>query len=84
MTRREKLNSRFYRKPKDFTWDEFITLLASLGYEQINTGNAGGSRRKFIHANKSMINLHEPHPSKVLKRYQIEFVLKISEKEGFL
>jgi len=84
MTRREKLINRFYKKPKDFRWDELMTLLTSLGYEQINTGKTGGSRRRFIHPNGSMINLHERHPRKILKKYQLELIYEILENEGFL
>ncbi|HUX80691.1 MAG TPA: type II toxin-antitoxin system HicA family toxin [Alphaproteobacteria bacterium] len=84
MTRREKLIERFYQKPKDFTWDELITLLISFGYKQNNRGKTGGSRRRFTHPNGSMINLHQPQPKKVLKKYQMEFVYEILEKEGFL
>ncbi len=84
MTRREKLLNRFYKKPKDFTWDELLTLLTSLGYEQVKSGNTGGSRRRFIHPNGSMINLPEPHPKKILKKHQLELILEILETEEFL
>lgn len=84
MTRREKLISRLHQKPRDFTWDELISLLSSFGFEQRNTGKTGGSRRRFIHPNGSIINLHEPHPQKVLKRYQIDLVVEILENERFL
>lgn len=84
MTRKEKLINRFCRKPKDFTWDELITLLTSLGYKQGDSGKTSGSRRRFIHSNGSIINLHEPHPKRVLKKYQIELLFEILENEKFL
>lgn len=84
MTRREKLISRFYRKPTDFTWEELVSMLSAFGFEQSVGGKTGGSRRRFIHPNGTMINLHEPHPKKVLKRYQIELVLEVLENERFL
>lgn len=84
MTRKEKLVSRFYRKPKDFTWDELVSLLSLFGFEQVNSGKTRGSRRRFIHSNGLVINLHEPHPQKILKRYQIELILEILENERFL
>ncbi len=84
MTRGEKLIERFYRKPKDFTWDELVSLVALFGYRQTKQGKTSGSRRKFIHTGGSKFNLHQPHPKKVLKKYQIEFIYEILEKEGHI
>lgn len=73
MGRKEKLRDKLFSKPKDFTWSELETLLAQYGFEQLK-GN--GSRRKFIHNAKGvLISLHEPHPSKILKRYVVDLVI---------
>lgn len=32
MTRKDKLVARLKSRPRDFTWDELVRLLASLGY----------------------------------------------------
>lgn len=84
MSRKEKLKERFLSVPKDFTWDELITLLAGLGFEEVKTGKTGGSRRRFVNSAEVMINLHKPHPHNTLKRYQIEQVIEILRQEGLL
>ncbi len=82
MSRMDKLRSRLFSRPSDFTWDELTKLLGGYGFELYKNK---GSRRKFIHAEPSvMINLHEPHPDKVLKRYVINQVIeKLEELEEF-
>lgn len=70
---------RLMERPKDYTWDELIALLKSLGYE-MRTGS--GSRRRFIDAEKRKILLHEPHPGNILKRYQIDGVLERLQEHG--
>ena len=70
--------------PKDFTWEELIKVLNYLGFESLPTGKTGGSRRKFVNNDNIVISLHEPHPQKVLKAYQIEQVLKFLKEEGLL
>ncbi|MBF0523446.1 MAG: type II toxin-antitoxin system HicA family toxin [Candidatus Omnitrophica bacterium] len=81
MSKTEKLIARFKTKPKDFTWDEMISLLNYFGYEEIR---GSGSRRKFIHDNCHLIILHKPHPRKILKIYQIEQVYAILTEENLL
>jgi HicA toxin of bacterial toxin-antitoxin, len=84
MTRRDKLLKRLLGKPTDFTWDELKTLLLGFGFEEADTGKTGGSRRRFVNASGVVISLHKPHPREILKRYQIEQVIEILEREGFL
>lgn len=71
-----KLIKRLQQKPKDLDWSELVKILAHFGYTLIKQGKTGGSRRKFINAAGVMISLHEPHPTKILKQYQIEQVLE--------
>ena len=70
----EKLKSR----PKDFTYDELKKILNNLGFYENNKGRTSGSRvelkNKYI--NKK-IELHKPHPNNILKRYQIDNILKL-------
>jgi predicted RNA binding protein YcfA (HicA-like mRNA interferase family) len=82
MGKQEKLKTRLLTRPKDFTWSELESLLKSLGFELIK---GKGSRRKFFnHENKILINLHEPHPEKILKRYMIDQVIgKLKELGEF-
>ena len=77
----EKLIARFKAKPMDFSWEELTRLLKHFGYDQI-TG--GGSRRKFIQYHRQPIILHEPHPKRILKMYQIKFVYETLKEEKFI
>lgn len=84
MSRKEKLLKRIKGRPRDFTWDELTSLLKSLGYEQAKPGTTGGSRRRFVHETYPTITLHKPHPSNVLKMYQISQIIELLENEGLL
>ncbi len=77
----EKLIARFTAKPKDFSWAELVRLLRYFGYEEI-TGS--GSRRKFIHDERQPIILHEPHPRKILKKYQIGQIYETLKEEQLI
>ncbi|BAU63259.1 hypothetical protein STA3757_06190 [Stanieria sp. NIES-3757] len=84
MTRKEKLIQRLKSKPKDFTWSELTSLLTRLGFMEVKTGKTGGSRARFINSNNVVITLHKPHPSDILKRYQIEQIIKILSGEELI
>ncbi|MFQ1876324.1 type II toxin-antitoxin system HicA family toxin [Aeromonas veronii] len=74
MGKQDKLLSRLHSKPKDFTWQEATSLLRGLGYELFN---GKGSRRRFVHTEtKAVINLHEPHPSSILKEYMVDIIIE--------
>ena len=76
MARREKLVRRFRGRPNDFTWQELVRLLEGVGYSEARYGNSGGSRRQFVHPDAPPINLHEPHPGRIVKRYVIDELLR--------
>jgi len=80
MSKFNKLSTRFQQQPKDFTWSELKTLLNKFGFKEITNS---GSRRKFYHEKSScLINLHEPHPGKILKAYAMKNILtKLQESE---
>jgi len=84
MTRKEKLIKRFLSCPKDFTWEELVSLLSGLGFEEVSTGKTGGSRRRFLNEAGVIISLHKPHPQNVLRRYQIEQIIQILQEEELL
>ncbi len=84
MSQKDKLIKRLLLRPKDFTWDELLKLLNSLGYTLIKGGKTGGSRRRFEHLDYGYITLHEPHPTKVLKRYQIDQLIDHLKEEKLL
>jgi predicted RNA binding protein YcfA (HicA-like mRNA interferase family) len=75
MSKTEKLIEKLKSRPKDFTWDEMLKVLKHYGFEQMRQGKTGGSRRKFVNSEKQIINLHEPHPQKVLKLYQLDIII---------
>ena len=84
MGQNQKLLAKLKKRPKDFTWGELITLLKSLGYKEKKTGKTGGSRRRFIHATAPAITLHKPHPGRIVKRYVIDDILELFEREGII
>jgi hypothetical protein len=83
MSKLEKLIKRFISKPKDFTYQELISLLNGLGYSEIKTGRTSGSRVAFYNTDsKHIIRLHKPHPTNVLKRYQLDYLEDELENSG--
>jgi len=80
MSKSDKLNIRFLSRPKDLTYMELKTFLSSFGYEEIQ---GSGSRVCFARENHK-IKLHKPHPTNIIKRYQIDLVIKELTNEGFL
>jgi hypothetical protein len=84
MSRREKLIQRFLTKPSDFSWSELKSLLEVAGYLLESGGKTGGSRVKFLHPEHPPIIMHKPHPTAILKRYQIEQISDFLKKEGLL
>jgi hypothetical protein len=82
MSRQVKLLDRLKKKPKNFTWGELVTVMEGFGY-QLERGS--GSRRRFIHTETlAIMNIHEPHPQKELKAYQVKFVLNHLREERLL
>ncbi len=84
MSKKDKLIEKLKSKPKDFTYDELKTLLNYLGFYEYNKGKTSGSRVKFLNANDVKIVLHKPHPSNILKPYQIKDAIEILEKGGLI
>jgi hypothetical protein len=84
MSKQEKLLKRFLSVPVNFTWQELIALLAGLGYVQVKAGRTGGSRVRFDRHGGVPIILHRPHPSPLLKRYQIEQIIQMLKQEGLI
>jgi hypothetical protein len=79
MSRLQKAIDRLLSKPSDFEWRELERLMDSLAYE---LKKAGGSSRKFIHKEtKATFMIHEPHPSRILKCYQVTAVITFLKQE---
>jgi len=75
MSKTDKLKAKLLSKPKDFTYQELVTLFKAYGFEE-KTGQ--GSVRKLVNLKTGKIfNLHEPHPGNILKGYVIREAIKI-------
>jgi hypothetical protein len=82
MSKHEKALQRLLSKPADFTWGELKSLMETFNYHLKKTG---GSGRKFIHSTTgSTLFMHEPHPSKVLKAYQVKEAIRFLKQEGHI
>lgn len=84
MAKHSKLRQRFLSKPRDFTWRELVTLLGGFGYRPQAGASTGGSRVRFAHPERPPVMLHRPHPSPVLKRYQLDQIEDFLRAEGLL
>ena len=83
MTKKEKLLNRFLSKPSDFKWNELVTLLRGLGYEEIKGGKTSGSRVAFVDERKHIIRLHKPH-KKSMRQYQLDNVEEVLKEKGVI
>ena len=77
MSKKEKLLNRFLIRPpvKDFTWDDFVTLMKQLDFK-LYEKSGGGSHKYFIfnRDENKVIDTYKPHPSGLLKAWQIKEV----------
>jgi len=73
MSKKEKLIKRLLSRPKDFTFDELVTLMGYLGYW---IAQASGSRVIFRHEQHHSIEIHRPHPGNTLKPYLVRGIIK--------
>jgi hypothetical protein len=82
MSKQEKALRRLASKPKDYSWQELVGLMTGLSF---TLEKAGGSGRKFVRAETgAILFIHEPHPDKTLKAYQVRDAVDILKREGFL
>lgn len=80
MSKKEKLIERFNSSPRDFTFEELITLMSYLGYRLDNGGKTSGSRVRFIKEGCPSVTIHKTHSYKCLLPATISH-LKKSLKE---
>jgi len=82
MPRKDKLLARLQSRPKDFSWDDAVTLLAQCGFRCLKKP---GSRRRFINEEKDLVlSMHEPHPQRVLKPYLVDRLIEVLASAGEL
>ena len=75
MPKRDKLLLRLAARPapKDFSWDELLTVMRRCGFE---SRCDGGSHYMFEHATGLRLGVSRTHPGGTLKAYQIKSVLE--------
>ena len=80
MSRKDKLLVRLQDKPKNFTWDDAVTLMRQCGFTVIK---GKGSRRKFVNKEKDLlVIIHEPHPQNTLKAYNVNDLIDCLKNAG--
>lgn len=80
----KKAIERLKSKPKDFTYEEARRILNYLGFIEDNKGKTSGSRVVFVGKDNKKIVLHKPHPSNILKKYQMNDIInELKEMEEF-
>ena len=77
MSKKEKLLARFLTIPSDFHYNEMVKLLGYYNFKEVKKGKTSGSRVKFINPDKVPIILHKPHPSGIMKRYQLKQIKEV-------
>ena len=76
MNKKEKLIKRFKTQPRDFTFDEVLTLFQGCGFELENKGSTSRSRVKFYNPkDENSFIMHKPHPSNIIKGYMMREIL---------
>jgi len=85
MGSKEKLVERFKKKPKDFTYEETIALLAHFGYGVHNKGATSGSRVRFKNETTGVyIDIHRPHPGSIMKEWMIKAIYQHLKECGHI
>ncbi|WPR77668.1 type II toxin-antitoxin system HicA family toxin [Algoriphagus sp. NG3] len=79
MSKKEKLIARFLGMPSNFHYDEMVKLLGYFGFEEVKIGKTSGSRVKFENGEGIPVLLHKPHPSGIMKQYQMKQVRELLE-----
>jgi len=60
-------------------------LLQGFGYRKVSAGKTSGSRAVFYNETTNhIIRLHRPHPTKIMKRYQLDFIEESLKKQELL
>lgn len=79
MGRKEKLKAKLDNIPKNFTWDELVTLMSQYGFKLLKASR--GSGRKFYNEKfERLVLFHEPHPENTLKKYVLEEVKQLLDE----
>jgi len=63
----------------DFHYDEMVRLLKYYNFHEVSKGKTSGSRVKFENMEGVQIMLHKPHPSGLMKMYQMKQLKEVLE-----
>ena len=77
MSKKEKLIARFLTMPSDFHFNEVVKLLGHFDFQEFKKGKTSGSRVKFMNSKGVPIMLHKPHPSGIMKHYQLKQIKEV-------
>ena len=77
MSKKDKLIERFKTIPADFHYNELVRLIGYYGFEEVKKGKTAGSRVKFVNEDNVPIILHKPHPTGIMKKYQLKQIKEI-------
>ena len=73
------------KKPKDFTYEETVSLLAHFGYSEYQKGATSGSRVRFKNdATGSYIDIHRPHPGSIMKEWMVKTIYQHLKNNGLI
>jgi hypothetical protein len=85
MGTKEKLINRFKTLPKDFTFDETVSMLSAFGYKKHNKGATSGSRVRFKNEQTGKyLDIHKPHPGSVMKEWMMRTIYQHLKSNGFI
>ena len=63
--------------PSDFHYDEMVRLLMYYEFYEVRKGKTSGSRVKFENEEGIPIILHKPHPTGLMKLYQLKQIKEV-------
>jgi hypothetical protein len=79
VSKKEKLIARFLSMPSDFHYDEMVKLIGYFNFKEVKKGKTSGSRIKFMNEEGISLMMHKPHPTGIMKRYQMKQVREVLE-----
>lgn len=77
VSKKEKLIKRFLEMPSVFHYDELVSLLGYFGFQEIKQGKTSGSRVRFLNSDGVPLMLYKPHPTGIIKQYQLKQIKEI-------
>lgn len=85
MNKHDKLLKRFYNLPKDFTFNEMVSLFTQFGFRLDNKGSSSGSRIEFVNdSNDDSFIMHKPHPANIIKGYMMKQAYNYLKAKGYI